>query len=486
MRPHPDNVTTLALHLPTVLRTAQASTPREADPADPDVTRLVRELRALRLLVARPVSIRPGTGLAMVRDRLLGYRDDVRVPEKASGTVQDVYRAIGELARAMLGLRLALGGDQDDSQDSPETARSREELEAEDLSLEADEAAPSRLTGLQRPSTRAALQVTVGSALAILGGELLSTQRWYWAVLTCWVVFVNTSSVGEILIKGYRRLAGTMAGVVAGIGLAALVAGHVWTTFGLMVLCTFGAWYSVAVSYTLMSFFITAMVGLLYTLLGTYSMSVLVLRIEETALGAASGLIAGLMVLPVRTRRRTDEQLGLVLGQMREVLAQAVAQLTGGPHADLLDTARELDAALDGFRNAVEPLTHPASPLRNRRRRARYILGLLETCAYHARSLAATAELVPGNLRVLADPRLGEAGRRLDGNLAALAEFLRSEGRVRRPLESGPSVAALIRGVSAASGPENTVAVRVLRHLQRLDEGVLGLARPMGVPVRQD
>jgi hypothetical protein len=47
-------------------------------------------------------------------------------------------------------------------------------------------------------------------------------------------------------------------------------------------------------------------------------------------------------------------------------------------------------------------------------------------------------------------------------------------------------VAALIRGVSAASGPENTVAVRVLRHLQRLDEGVLGLARPMGVPVRQD
>ncbi|PWS51313.1 hypothetical protein DLE01_13210, partial [Streptomyces sp. FT05W] len=30
-------------------------------------------------------------------------------------------------------------------------------------------------TGLQRPTTRAAFQVSVGSVLAIIGGELLST-----------------------------------------------------------------------------------------------------------------------------------------------------------------------------------------------------------------------------------------------------------------------------------------------------------------------
>jgi hypothetical protein len=29
----------------------------------------------------------------------------------------------------------------------------------------------------------------------------------------------------------------------------------------------------------------------------------------------------------------------------------------------------------------------------------------------------------------------------------------------------------------------NTVTFRVLRHLQRLDEGITGLARPLGVPV---
>lgn len=79
-----------------------------------------------------------------------------------------------------------------------------------------------------------------------------------------------------------------------------------------------------------MSFLVTAMISLLYSLLGSYSDGLLVLRIELTAIGAASGLIAALLVLPARTRRRTDQQLAEVLHRMRTVIAWAVAQLTGG------------------------------------------------------------------------------------------------------------------------------------------------------------
>ena len=481
LRPHSDNVTTLALHVPTVLRTAPVSD-GDADPTspiDPVMARLVRELNCLRLLVARPLS--PGPVLARVRDRLLGYRNDRRCPAKATGAMREVYRAVGELTRASMGLRLALGAEPDEGQENPEAARSRRELQAENLSLQADEAdAATETTGLRRPSTRAALQVTAGSAMAIVGGELLSTQRWYWAMITCWVVYINTASVGEILIKGYRRLAGTMAGALAGIGLAALVAGHVWTTFALVILGLFGAFYLAPVSYLLMSVLITAVLGLLYTLLGTYSDAVLVLRIEETALGAASGLIAALLILPVHTQRHTNEQLAQVLQRMRKVITQAVAQLTDEPHTNPLDAARELDAVLDAFRTAVQPVTHPASPLRTRRRRARYLLGMLETCAYHARSLAAIAELVPGNRHSLADPRLTEAGQRLADNLAMLAEFVHSDGGPLLSLESGPTLPTQDRPVPGRSDPGAALAERVLRHLQRLDESVLGLARLLG------
>ncbi|MCQ4082551.1 FUSC family protein [Streptomyces sp. RB6PN25] len=489
---HRQGVDTLTLHLPPAPElsaaapgtTATTATPAESPFEDETTRRLRRDLRGLHLLITRAAPDDRGTGLAVVRNRLLGYRDDENLPQ-ASLAVQDVFRAIGEAARAVLGLRVALDGLQVESEDdSPETIRSREELEAEDVSMASMERAAEEEpepTGLDRPTTRSAFQVTVGSALAIAGGELLSTQRWYWAVLTCWVVFLNTSSTGEILVKGYRRVLGTITGVVAGLVLAGLVGHHTWIAFVFVLVCVFGAFFTAPLSYVLMSFFITAMLGLLYTLLNTYSLAVLELRVEETALGAACGMIAALLVLPVRTHHRTDQQLREVLSRLSDVSRAAVDQLSGrpeAPEADLLDLARELDTALDDFRRSTRPLTHPITPLRVRRRTARYIVALLETCAYHARSLAATAELVPSSTRIAADPRLAQAGERIERNLRVLIGRL--EGEQSGTVESGASVAAsLVPGEPLGPG---TVAFRVLRHVQRLDEGVVGLARPLGVP----
>ncbi|MGA5699062.1 FUSC family protein [Peterkaempfera bronchialis] len=472
---------TLTLHLPGHLPAPGTSPGPEATGPDVAALRtLERELRALRLLIDLTAEQRRGTGYAVVRNRLLGYRGDGRLPD-ASPAVQDAFRGVGELARAMLGLHLALDQDRDSADDSPETARSREELEAEDVSLAAEEEDEDRATptGIS-PATRAAFQVATGSGLAILGGELLSPQRWYWAVLTCWVVFINTASTGEILIKGYRRLIGTIVGVVAGLALAVVVGGDPWLAFALVIVCIFGMSFTAPLSYTLMSFFVTMMLGLLYTLLHTFSTAVLVLRIEETALGAACGLIAAVLVLPVDTGRRTDEQLRQVLQRLDDVVSAAVARLSGAPAADLSDSglltrARDLDTALDGLRRAVKPLTHPISPLRARRRNARHVMGLLETCAYHARSLAATAEQIPDSQPMAGDPRLAEAAGRIDRNLRTLIRWIAKPER-GTTLETGPDVAALL-----GEPLQGTVALRVLRHLQRMDEGILGLARPLGL-----
>jgi uncharacterized membrane protein YccC len=244
--------------------------------------------------------------------------------------------------------------------------------------------------------------------------------------------------------------------------------------------------YTAPLSYVLLSFFVTAMLGMLYTLLHTYSLSVLVLRIEETALGAVCGIVAAALVLPVRTDQRTDELLATTLMRLADVSEAAVEQLSGGPAVDLLDQARDLDKALDDLRASTKPLTHPITPLRGRRQTARYLVALLETCAYHARSLAATAELVPYSRTIAADPRLKLAGRRISHNIEVLLAQVREERTeaadgTRKEMESGPSLASLLDPGETRSPRPGSVTHRVLRHLQRLDEGVMGLARPLGV-----
>ncbi|MFD8417158.1 FUSC family protein [Streptomyces sp. NPDC059650] len=432
---------------------------------------LISELRALRMAIG-PGPLRPtGADPTEVRNRLLGFRSDQHLPD-ASPAMQDVFRSAGDLAHALLGLHLAADGETPPAQDTLEAARSREERKQQVPRV--------------RPTTRTALQVATGSALAIVGGELLSPQRWYWAVFTCWVVFISTASTGEILVRGYRRLTGTVAGVVAGLALAALIGDTPWLAFTLAGLSVFGMYYTIAVSYTLMSFFVTTMIGMLYTLLHALTPGLLVVRIEETALGIACGLIAALLVLPVRTRERTDQLLRDVLERLREVLSQSLAQLGGESGGDLLGPARALDSALDSLRLSVQPLITPISPLRSRRRTALCVLGLLETAAFHARSLATTAELVPVGLHIGADPRLVNETRRIDHNLAALISQVAVRGEDNTTLVRSPRIPTQLVSEGRAPAEGINATRRILRHLQSVDESIQNLARTLQLPVRED
>ncbi|MFD8077842.1 FUSC family protein [Streptomyces sp. NPDC059718] len=474
------DVDTLTWHLTRIGRAGSSIDARDAAmlPA------LVSELRALRVVIG-PGRLRPeGADTAEVRDRLLGYRNDEHLPD-ASPAMRDVFRSAGDFARALFGLSLAVDGDTSASQDTAEAARSREELTAEDSGLARDGVVPKPEGARIRPTTRTALQVATGSALAVVGGELLSPQRWYWAVFTCWVVFISTASTGELLVRGYRRMIGTVVGVVAGLSLAALIGDDPPLAFALVVLSVFGMYYTTAVSYTLMSFFVTTMIGMLYTLLHALTPGVLVVRIEETALGIACGLAAALLVLPVRTRERTDQLLRDVLERLRAVLSQSLARLGGEAGRDLLVPARALDSALDGLRLSVQPLITPISPLRSRRRTALCALGLLETAAFHARSLAATVEVMPAGVRVSPDPCLVDEAGRIDRNLATLIGQVAARGEEDTSIERGSGIPTpLGEGFAGARAEDVHAARRVVRHLQRVDESIQGLARTLEVPVR--
>ncbi|CAO0825513.1 FUSC family protein OS=Streptomyces microflavus OX=1919 GN=Smic_03330 PE=4 SV=1 [Streptomyces microflavus] len=77
-------------------------------------------------------------------------------------------------------------------------------------------ARPSAGPRAGRITTRQAVQATLGGAFALGLGQVLSDQRWYWAVGATWWVFVNTTSRGETLVRGFRRVLGTVIGIAAG------------------------------------------------------------------------------------------------------------------------------------------------------------------------------------------------------------------------------------------------------------------------------
>ncbi|MFC5799061.1 FUSC family protein [Streptomyces formicae] len=339
--------------------------------------------------------------------------------------------------------------------------------------------------GLSRPTTRAAFQAAAGSALATAAGELISPERWYWAVLACWMVLFNTASTGEILVKGYRRLLGTLVGVVVALGAAALTSDDPWSAFLVVIACVFGMTFTAPLSYTASTFFITLGIGELYALLNTYSEGVLLVRIEETALGVACGAAAALLVLPIATGTRTDRYLRDALlclqDSVRGILARLTAVPTGSVGQEstaLFATVRHLDRSLQELRRSVSPLTHPLAPQRLRRSSTLYALGLLDTCAYHVRILATESVQHPPapSTSTPAAMLLAEAGDRIDGNLATLARLLTDEETRPEALRSRGDFA---RRVSAVA--PDTFTGRTLRHFRRLDDDVLVLAATLGL-----
>ncbi|MEU6602983.1 FUSC family protein [Streptomyces flaveolus] len=439
---------------------------------------LVSKLRALR--VALGPALPSGTDGEEARNRLPGFRDN-EDPPGVSPALRDALRSAGEFARAVSGPDPAVAGR---TSTSPEVSR---EKPSRGASGRAADPVPGQTGTRVRPTTRTALRVAAGSALAIVGGELLSPQRWYWAVFTCWVVYIGTTSTGDILVRGYRRLIGTIVGVVAGFALAALIGDRPWAAFALAILSVFGMYYTTAVSYTLMSLFVTTMIGMLYTLLHTLTPDVLVVRIEETALGIVCGLAAAVLVLPVGTRERTDRLLRDVLERLGVVLARALARLGGEPGGDLLTAARALDSALDDLRVSLQPLIIPVSPLRSRRRTALAVLGLLETAAFHARGLAVAAGRVPADVAIGADPDVVDEVRRIDSTLAVLIRSVGDGGQGGTPLELGSGIATRLVLSDNGAKAETVIGTRqVLRHLSRVDASIQGLARTLDVTAPDD
>lgn len=346
------------------------------------------------------------------------------------------------------------------------------EADPEPVPPETSEEAPSKPAFAFDNQTRSAIQAVVGGGLAVIGGELVSHQRWYWAVLTVFVVFIGTSTAGATFVKGVRRIGGTLIGIVGGMLLAALVAGSIPATLALIMVCVFGMVYMARVSQVVMAFFVTCMLGLLYSLLGTFSLEVLWIRVAETAVGAAAGVLAAVVIVPVRTRAVMLDDIAGVLDELEEFLEHTSGLLAGTENVDVIELSRDLDRAVEKVRTTVEPLTHPINLSSARRDYGWHVLTTLETIAFRARHVAARAQ--PGQLTGADADRLSLFTGRLLANIDVVRRALAAPG--------GPTPGTLVRddGTPVSDRVVHAETRAVLSSLSHLDETLVALGRVFG------
>ena len=197
-----------------------------------------------------------------------------------------------------------------------------------------------------QPTTRMAVQVMVAAALSTVVGELISADRWYWAVITSFMIFTGATTRSGILTKAWRRLLGTIGGVTVGFGIAFLLAGNPMTLIALCVASVFCMLYFGPLNYLWQALFVTILIASLFGLLGILSPNVLELRVTETAAGVVIGTASAYLVFSTSSRPALLHQMAAYFDALDHLLEQVRAALSGpGLEQSVLVGVGRLDAA---------------------------------------------------------------------------------------------------------------------------------------------
>ena len=309
-------------------------------------------------------------------------------------------------------------------------------------------------------TNRQAIQAAVAAGLAIVAGEAISSRRFYWAVIAAFLTFAGTATSGESVRKASGRITGTLIGLGVAVLGAEVTRGRPPLAIALILVCIFLAFLLQPVSTTAMIVFITVLLGQLYTLLGTYSEEVLMLRVAETAAGAGIGIGVSLVVLPSHSRATLREARRVFCIQLAELLEGCAQALSGEPpKRDLLAATVSLDAAARQLVRTRQALTR-GRLFGADRMSVRHRVSVLGACAAAARALSVQVDPAHGQ------PQLARAVGLLAeqaGHLAA-ATALRISGPGARDADAPAAVVRQLCDDAEREGGA-TAASRAIRRL---------------------
>ncbi len=187
-------------------------------------------------------------------------------------------------------------------------------------------------------------------------GTAVPPHLYFWAVLTAFLVYNGTASAAEARGRAWGRSAGTTAGVALGFVLVAFVHGRPVLEAALSVVFFFLSMYTFRISYTAFTFFITALVAMVYEVVGRPPEPLLVARLVETLVGSVCGTIAATLVMPLRTHAVVAVIARTFADKLGAAVRAAVARLTGRDGDDPVEAARAADAALHVLLARMQPL----------------------------------------------------------------------------------------------------------------------------------
>jgi uncharacterized membrane protein YccC len=204
---------------------------------------------------------------------------------------------------------------------------------------------------------RMAIQATLAVGLAIFAGVLISGTRWYWAVITAFVLFVRASTIEEAFSRAWHRVAGTLVGVVVGIFLAEVIVDDPRLEVIILLAGFFTAYFLITLTYTGFVFVLTVVLAILYKLLGAFQPDLLVLRLEETLVGAAASLLVALFVFPRFRSAKNRQNMVKVMQKISHSLEPVIPGMEGVEQFEpLRHSLREIDQELKTLRGAISSL----------------------------------------------------------------------------------------------------------------------------------
>ena len=333
------------------------------------------------------------------------------------------------------------------------------------------------------PTTKQALQVLIAAALAALIGNVLSTQRVYWAVMAAFMAISGTNSRIESLNKGFSSELGTLLGVIVGTIVASLVAGNLVISIILIIVCIFMMMYWASANQSIMNMVVTTMLALLFGMLGEFSIQLLTLRLEETALGVLIGSLAALFILPVYTGRAVRADMQQFLTDLEKMVSNAISHLMYEPvpAASLIVQAQGLKPQLQTLRQHALPLTRGLLASGSHNIQSSILVFMY--CEHHVRNLVRAVNQID---MMSLNPALLTTLSQLAGQMSANIQTLKATLADHRPASIDSIEHQLetfeVTVLHSAEHPDQNL-LRAVHALRQIDQAVVLLTRDhLGVP----
>jgi len=176
-----------------------------------------------------------------------------------------------------------------------------------------------------RLSTRHAVQLAVTAGVAVELGRMVSPDRYYWAVVTAFLMFTGAATASETARKAIGSMAGTFVGIWIAMWLEQLTAGNLAVSMSILVACIFFAQYYAQVSSLLSRLFMTVALGQMFGVIEpALEHNLLLTRLGETVIGGVTGIAASAVILRVSTtdtQRAARHTLLIRLAELLELCA---------------------------------------------------------------------------------------------------------------------------------------------------------------------